>query len=61
MNNSVFEKTKKNVAKRRDLKLVTTEKKEKLIVVRSKLSYYKVFQGTFIDDRNEKNSNTKES
>ena len=60
MNNSVFEKTKKNVAKRRDLKLVTTEKKEKLIVVRSKLSYYKVFQGIFIDDRNEKNSNTNE-
>ena len=60
MNNSVFEKTKKNVAKRRDLKLVTTEKREKLIVVRSKLSYYKVFQGIFIDDRNEKNSNTNE-
>ena len=60
MNNSVFEKTKKNVAKRRDLKLVTTEKKEKLIVVRSKLSYYKVFQGIFTDDRNEKNSNTNE-
>ena len=60
MNNSVFEKTKNNVAKRRDLKLVTTEKKEKLIVVRSKLSYYKVFQGIFIDDRNEKNSNTNE-
>ena len=60
MNNSDFEKTKKNVAKRRDLKLVTTEKKEKLIVVRSKLSYYKVFQGIFIDDRNEKNSNTNE-
>ena len=60
MNNSVFEKTKKNVAKRRDLKLITTEKKEKLIVVRSKLSYYKVFQGIFIDDRNEKNSNTNE-
>ena len=60
MNNSVFEKTKKNVAKRRDMKLVTTEKKEKLIIVRSKLSYYKVFEGTFIDDRNEKNSNTNE-
>ena len=60
MNNSVFEKTKKNVAKRRDLKLITTEKKEKLIVVRSKLSYYKVFHGIFIDDRNEKNSNTNE-
>ena len=60
MNNSVFEKTKKNVAKRRDLKLVTTEKREKLIVVKSKLSYYKVFQGIFIDDRNEKNSNTNE-
>ena len=41
MRNLVFWKTMKNIWKHRDIRLITTEKK--LLGVRFKLSYYKVF------------------
>ena len=43
-----------NVRKHRDIKLVTTEKKKKLFVFRTKLSYYKVFHRKIVDNRNDK-------
>ena len=49
-----------NVRKHSDIKFLTTEKKKKLLGVRTKLSYYKVFHRKFIGCRNNKNSNTNE-
>ena len=56
----VLEKTMENVRSHRDIKLITTTKKKKLFSIRTKSSNYKVFYGTFISNRNEKNRDTYE-
>ena len=45
------------VRKHGDIKLVTTESKRNYLV-RTKLSYYKVFHKPFVSYKNEKNPNT---
>ena len=45
-------KTMENVEKKRDTKLVTTEKREKIFGIPTKVSYYKVFHRLFVNYRN---------
>ena len=54
MNNAVFGKTKENVRKYRDIKLVATERRRNYLV--SDPDYHsKVFDRKVISNRNEKN------
>ena len=60
MNNADFRITMGKMRKRRDIKLVTTERKIKLFGFRTKSSYQQVFQRTFVGYRNEEDSNIHE-
>ena len=55
MNNAVFGKTMKNVRSQTR----RNRKKKELFSIRTKLSYYNVFQRTSISNRNEKNKTKK--
>ena len=55
MNNVVFGKTMNNVRKRRDIKVVTTERRRNYLV--SELLYHKVFHRKVISNKNEENGN----
>ena len=56
-----FEKRLEDVQKHTHGKLVTTEKKNKIFGIRTKLSNFKIFHRNFVDCRNEKKSNTHKS
>ena len=55
MNNAVFGKTMKNVRSQ----TCRNRKKKELFSIRTKLSYYNVFQRTSISNRNEKKTTKK--
>ena len=52
MNNEAFKKNMEKLRKHRNIKIVT--KNKKLFGVRTNISYYQVFHGEFISNRNEK-------
>ena len=60
MNNVVFWKPMENVKKNMEILNCNNSGEKKLFSMRTKLSYYKVFQGKCIGNRNEENSNTNE-
>ena len=59
MNNKAFGKTKKNVRKHRNIKLVTTEKRSNYLVSEPNCPSAKFFTGN-LQNRHEKNSNINE-
>ena len=60
MNNSVFEKTMEIVRKRRDIKLVRTERRRNYLLFRNKLSYCKIFKEKLLAIEMKKNRDTYE-
>ena len=60
MNNAAFRKTRKNVRKHRDVKLVTTERREKYLVSEPNYHTTKFFIGYLLAIEIKKNADTYE-